>query len=108
MTDTLNYRQFRSEYGDNAFGLVRRFENISRTKGRYQSHLHFYLHCKHQEVTPKGIKIKSPMQNAEARQIVEKAEKALLNIRINEVVKKNKILEYRGEKAIERSTKRDS
>ena len=41
------------------------------------------------------------MQNAEARKIVEKAEKALLNVRISEVVKKGKILKYRENKAIE-------
>ena len=101
MTETLSYIQFRNEYGDDAFGLVRKFENISRTKGRYQSHLHFYMHCKNQEVIPKGIKIKSQMQNAEARKIVVKAEKALLNLRISEVVKKNTVLRYREEKAIE-------
>ena len=101
MTETLSYRQFRNEYGNNVLGLVRKFEGISRTKGRYQSHLRFYMHCKNQDLIPKGIKIKSQMQNAEARKIVEKAEKALLNVRISEVVKKSKILKYREEKAIE-------
>ena len=98
MTETLSYIQFRNEYGDDAFGLVRKFENISRTKGRYQSHLHFYMHCKNHEVIPKGIKIKSRMQIAEARKIVEKAEKALLNIRISEVVKKNTVLNIEKKK----------
>ena len=79
MTETFNYRQFRSEYGDDALGLVRKFEKISRTKGRYQSHLRFYMQCKNQELVPKGIKIKAQMHNSEARKIVEKAEKALLN-----------------------------
>ena len=101
MTETFNYRQFRNEYGDNVFGLVRKFENISRTKGRYQSHLRFYIHCKNEELIPKGIKIESQMQNAEARKIVEKAEKAFLDVRISEVVKKGKILKYREDKAIE-------
>ena len=101
MTETLNYRQLNEEYGNNVLSLVRRFESISRTKGRYQSHLRFYMQCKNQELIPKGIRVKSQMQNAEARKIVEKAEKALLNIRISEVVKKNNILKYREDKAIE-------
>ena len=41
------------------------------------------------------------MQNAEARKIVEKAEKELLNIRISEVVKNNTVLKYREEKTVE-------
>ena len=105
MTETFNYRQLKEEYGFSVLGLVRRYEDISRTKGRYQSHLRFYMQCKNQEMVPKGLKIKCQLQNAEARKIVEKAEKALLNIRISEVVKKNKILQYREEKAVEELNK---
>ena len=63
--ETLSYRQLKEEYGYDALGLVRKFESISRTKGRYQSHLRFYMHCKNLELIPKGIRIKSQMQNAE-------------------------------------------
>ena len=101
MTETLTYRQLKEQYGNDVLGMVRKFESISRTKGRFQSHLRFYMACKSQELVPKGIKMKSQMKNAEARKIVEKAEKALLNIRISEVVRKNKILKYREEKVIE-------
>ena len=61
MTETLNYRQLNEEYGNNVLSLVRRFESISRTKGRYQSHLRFYMQCKNQELIPKGIRVKSQM-----------------------------------------------
>ena len=82
MTEVFNYKNIKEEYGINVLELVRRYERLSKTKGRYQSHLRFYLQCKHEELTPKGIKIRSQMQNADARIIIVKAEKALLNIRI--------------------------
>ena len=81
MTETTKYTNIKQEYGVNVLDKIRKFERISKTKGRYQSHLRFYLQCKHEELTPKGIKIKSQMKNAEARHIIKKAEKALLNIR---------------------------
>ena len=78
---------------------IRTLENISRRKGRYSSHLHFYLQCKHKGLTPKGIKIKAQMSGNEVQKIVEKAEKALLNIRIGEVVKKNILLDKKKDEA---------
>ena len=67
MTKVFNYKNIKEEYGINVLELVRRYERLSKTKGRYQSHLRFYLQCKHEELTPKGIKIRSQMQNADAR-----------------------------------------
>ena len=99
MTETYSYKDIRDEYGIETIQKIRQFESISRTSGRYRSHLRFYLHCKHNEVTPKGIKIKAQMKGNEARKIIEKAEKALLNIRISEVVKKNNFLERRKSQA---------
>ena len=93
MTETFNYRQIKEEYGIDVLQQIRTFENISKKKGRYVGHLHFYLQCKHKELVPKGIKIKAQMNGYEARKILEKAEKALLNIRIGEVVRKNKVLD---------------
>ena len=75
MTEVFNYKNIKEEYGINVLELVRRYERLSKTKGRYQSHLQFYLQCKHEELTPKGIKIRSQMQNADARIIIVKAEK---------------------------------
>ncbi len=93
MTETFNYNSILTEHGIGVLQKVRQFENISKIKGRYQSHLRFYLQCKHKQLTPKGIKVKSQMHGPEARKIIEKAEKALINIRIGEVIRKNKTLE---------------
>ena len=99
MTETFNYKQIKDEYGIEAIQKIRTFESISKKKGRYVSHLRFYMHCKHGDVVPKGIKIKAQMKGNEARKIIEKAERALLNIRIGEVARKNKILDKRKEDA---------
>ena len=53
MTETLNYRQLKEEYGIDVLGLVRKYENISRTMGRYQSHLRFYMQCKKAHPKPR-------------------------------------------------------
>ena len=98
--ETFNYNQIKEEYGVDVLQQIRIFENISRKKGRFSSHLHFYLQCKHKGLTPKGIKIKAQMTGNEARKVIEKAEKALLNVRISEVVKKNKLLDLKKNEAI--------
>ena len=101
MTETFNYKQIREEYGINVLQQIRTLENISKKKGRYTGHLHFYLQCKHKDLTPKGIKIKAQMSGNEARKIIEKAEKALLNVRISEVVRKNNLLDLKKSRAVE-------
>ena len=75
MMETFKYKSIQEEYGINVLQQIRELEDVCRTKGRYASHLHFYLQCKRKELTPKGIKIKSQMKGAEARQIIEKAER---------------------------------
>ena len=98
MTETYSYNQIREEYGIDVLQQIRTLENVSKKKGRFSGHLHFYLQCKHKDLTPKGIKIKAQMSGNEARKIIEKAEKALLNIRISEVVKKNNLLDLKKSK----------
>ena len=101
MTKTSNCKQLKEGHGIDILRQIWMLENVSRSKGRYTSYLHFYMQCKHKDLTPKGIKIKSQMKNAEARQIIEKAEKALLNIRISEVVRKNNAIRKRETKLVE-------
>ena len=99
--ETYNYNLIKEEYGIDALQQIRTLENIAKKKGRYSSHLHFYLQCKHKGLKPKGIKIKAQMSGNEVRKVIEKAEKALLNIRIGEVVRKNKLIDMKKNEAIE-------
>ena len=100
MTETFNYHQIKEEYGTNVLQQIRTLESLSKKKGRYISHLHFYLQCKHKDLTPKGMKIKAQINGKEARKIIKQAEKALLNVRISEVVRKNKLLDQKKDEAI--------
>ena len=92
MTETYSYNGIRNDHGTDVLKEVRRLESISKKKGRYVSHLRFHLQCKHLELTPKGLKLKSPVTGDAARKIIEKA---LLNVRISEIVKKKEFLEKR-------------
>ena len=44
--ETYSYNQIKEEYGIEMLQQIGTLENISRRKGRYSSHLHFYLQCK--------------------------------------------------------------
>ena len=52
MTETLNYFNIKQEYGVSVLEKIRKFERLSKAKGRYQSHLNFTIlnHC-----DPKGL-----------------------------------------------------
>ena len=56
--------------------------------------MHFNLHCKHHGVIPKSLKIKSPIDNERARHLIQKTQRALLNIRITETIQKQKQIAY--------------
>jgi len=77
-------------YGVNILEKIRRHEKISRKVGRFRAHLYFSLHCKHSNLTPKSLKIKcgATSNDPKCREIIKKAEKALLNNRITEIIAK--------------------
>ena len=85
----INYNNLRQQYDGNTLQKVRNHENLARKHGRYTSHLRLNLQCKHSNLIPKSIKIKAQTNSNEARNILHRAEKALLNLRISETVKKN-------------------
>ncbi len=78
--------EIRNIYGDEAIHLIRRLENRSKGMGRYQSHLRFNLQCKHTETIPKSLKINFKGMDEASRNIIRKAEKALLNVRVSNVL----------------------
>ena len=80
------------KYGDQTLQKVRKYEQLSISRAKYKCHLHFNLHCKHHNVIPKSLKIKSPIDNEEARRLIHKTQKALLNIRISETQQKQKYI----------------
>ena len=67
MTEMFKYNEIKNEHGPEILKKVRNYEKISKINGRYISHLRFFLQCKHSDIIPKSIKIKSQINTAEAR-----------------------------------------
>ena len=88
------YKELKQEYGEQILQKVRKYEHLSISKAKNNSHLHFNMHCKHHNVIPKSLKIKSPIDNAQARILINKTQKTMLNIRISETIQKQKHLNY--------------
>ena len=101
MTEKYENKYIREHYGTHILKNVRSFEEISRRYGRYCSHLHFNLQCKHQDVTPKSLRLTCVSESENARNIIKRAEKALLNDRISETVMKKKRLGQQKERLAE-------
>ena len=88
----LNYRELELNYGADLLRKVRHLENLSKKHGRFCSHLHFNLQCKRSEVTPRYLKIQGKWESDEEKRVIKRAEKALLNIKIRDTVKKRDYL----------------
>ena len=83
--DTFKYNEIKEKYGVNTIRLIKELESISLKIGRSKSHLRFNLQCKHTDIIPKYLKLKSPIKGNLTRNVLHAAEKSLLNIRIKEL-----------------------
>ena len=82
---------FERAYGSELRKQVRNLERTSKKLGRFNSHLHFNLQCKRNEITPKHSKIPGKWESQAEKNIIKRAEKAILNLRIGETVKRRGI-----------------
>ncbi len=80
------YSELNQKYGHTVLENVREAERLSKSYGHFKSHVYFNLQCKHADIIPKGLKIKSQVNTNAARNIIHKAELQLLNIRISETI----------------------
>ena len=87
-----NYKSIQEIYGNDVLKQIKNYEKFSRARGIYRSHLHFNLHCKHHDVIPKSLKMKSPINSPEAQRLIHKTERSLLNVRISETIRKKREL----------------
>ena len=62
MTETINYNSIKTQHGVNVLQQVKKLETISKRTGRFASHLRFYLQCKHTDLKPKGIKLRTTVE----------------------------------------------
>ncbi|XP_072048287.1 uncharacterized protein [Amphiura filiformis] len=87
------FKDLRENYGRNAVRDLRSLENTERKISRFRCHRVYSLRAKHSGLIPTSLKLKCPINTKRARDIVNKAEKALLNERIRVVTNKIKTLE---------------
>ncbi|XP_072039090.1 uncharacterized protein [Amphiura filiformis] len=87
------FKDLRENYGRNAVRDLRSLENTERKISRFRCHRVFSLRAKHSGLIPTSLKLKCPINSVRARDIVKKAEKALLNERIRVISNKIRYLE---------------
>ena len=73
------------EYGVEAWCLFRDWERLWLRASDYKNHRIFTLRCLHKDLVPVSIKLKSTLKTVKARQIIWKAEKDLLQARVNAI-----------------------
>ena len=83
----------RNEYGQECVKLVWDNENTAKKIASFRNYLRFTLHCKHHDVTPISLKLTSNIKGQKANNILRRAEKQLLSVRIGDTVKVLKKLE---------------
>ena len=75
----------------------RKWEQLERKIAAFRNHLHFTLHCKHHDVVPPSLKLKCAMRGRNADTILQRAQRALINERVNEI--KRKLEEFEKQRA---------
>ena len=73
------------EFGIEARRLLREWERLRLRSSDYKNHRIFSLRCIHKELIPVSIKLKSTLDTPKARQIIRKAEKDLLQVRVKAI-----------------------
>ena len=87
------HNSIRCEYGQDTVKLVRDYENTSKRLARFRNHLRFNLHCRHNGVTPVSLRLRTNVRGNAADNIIKRAERSLLGVRIGQTVRNVDILD---------------
>ena len=68
-------------HGSDILKDVRNCEKLARKVARFRNHLRFSLHCKHNGAIPVSLRLNSSCGSHQARRVLKRAERALLNTR---------------------------
>ena len=82
------HSSIRLNYGKDCLDNIRCLEKTGQKIARYRNHLRFSLHCKHQSITPVSLRLSSTVKGNKANNILRRAEKGLLNVRVGQIVNK--------------------
>ena len=73
-----------SQHGREVLSLFRKAEKTGNKISSWRNHRMFDLRCKHNDVTPTSIKLFSNVQGLQADNILRRAERKLLEVRIRQ------------------------
>ena len=79
------FNHIRQSYGQNTVKHLRDYENCEKKIQRHRNHLVFSLRCRDLNLTPSSIKLRCPVNTKKAKDIIKRAEKALIRERIRMV-----------------------
>jgi hypothetical protein len=80
------HRRLELDHGRIALITFREWEKVKRLLARYSNHLHFNLHCKHHNITPVSLRLKTSIKGETARKIICQTERKLMSLRIKETL----------------------
>ena len=77
--------QIRQEYGIGNVRIFRRWEKLEYKMAAFQNHRIFTLRCLKEDLIPVSAKLRSSFKTPRAKNIIKKAERALLNERVRNI-----------------------
>ena len=79
------HAQITSEYGQENVKTFRRWEKLELKMADFSNHRRFSLRCLSEGLIPVSVRLKSNIKTPKGRQIIKKAEIALLNERVRSI-----------------------
>ncbi|XP_075741449.1 uncharacterized protein LOC142790716 [Rhipicephalus microplus] len=89
----LDYVSIRHKYEQSAITRIRQFLSASTRLAAFKTHLRFNRTCKSKQLIPKSLQVKPPVKSAFGHQVISKAERQLLQARIEDCKQTVKRLE---------------
>ena len=85
MVCKINIQIINQEYRKEALTIFRKWENLNMKMCNYENHRRFSLRCLGNGIIPVSIRLKNHVRTQRSDNIIQRAERSLLNERIREV-----------------------
>ena len=79
------HAQITSEYGKENVKTFQQWEKFEYKMADFSNHRRFSLRCLSEDLIPVSVRLRSNVKTPKGRQIIKKAERALLNERIRSI-----------------------
>ena len=73
------HNHIKSEYGKENVKIFHKWEKLEYKMADFSNHRRFTLRCLSKDLIPVSVRLKSNIKTAKGKQIIRKAERALLN-----------------------------